>query len=257
MHKIFGLLLCGLHITAGQAVGQGKAASIVAPSQAAVRFDQTTVRSVLNQKIPAEIQLPAGKLVEAKKWTDANGQNLLFVVRTPERPEPLSAEGMEAGRRAELYVRQYTSRNSRYQELWRLQDAVENCIVDITLATLPGSTTITDLDNDGHTETTILYRLACRGDVSPANLKLIMREGKAKYALRGEMIQLLNHGTKEEQKRAANKPLCCADGVKPTDDYSQLEGLYQNEKEFATAPPAFLAYARQQWRRWRASDRFE
>lgn len=170
----------------------------------------------------------------------------------------MPSKDLDEARQAELHIRQYVRRNGLYQELWRLQDAVRECPVDLTLSPLPGATSITDLDNDGQTETTVLYRLACRGDVSPAQLKLIMREGKAKYALRGQMIQLAGHATKAEQQKVLAKPLCCADNIKETDDnYLQLEGLYQNEKDFATAPPAFLAYARQQWRRWRAKDTFE
>jgi hypothetical protein len=256
MRKKIGLLLPHLLIAIGQVVGQGTAKSPDAHGQTAARFNSATVRSVLAQKLPAEIKLPTGKLLEAKQWVDANGQNLLLVLRTPERTMP--SKDMDEVRQAELHIRQYVRHNSIYLELWRLQDAVRECPVDLTLDPLPGATSITDLDNDGQTETTVLYRLACRGDVSPAQLKLIMREGKAKYALRGQMIQLLNYSSKETQRKMLTKPICCADNTKPTDaNYEQLEGLYQNEKDFATAPPAFLTYARQQWRRWRAKDTFE
>lgn len=256
MLKIFGLPLFCLLTGTSQVAGPAQTKPTTAPSQAASRFDPATVRSVLNQQLPVEIKLPAGKLVEAKQWIDANGRNLLVVIRTPERTAP--SKDLDDARHAELYVRQYVRRTDQYVELWRLQDAVGECMVDLTLATLPGATTITDLDNDGQTETTVLYRLTCRGDVSPARLKLIMREGKAKYALRGQMIQLANYTTKDEQKKALAKPICCADHIKPTDsNYEQMEGLYENEKEFATAPPAFLAHARQQWRKWRMKDSFD
>lgn len=257
MRKTLWILLFDLLVCTRQSVGQSQTGTRTASGQiTAARFNPATVRSVLNQKLPAEIQLPAGKLVEAKQWIDVNGRNLLVVIRTPERTAP--SKNVDEASHAELYIRQYVRRTDHYEELWRLQDAVAECMVDLTLATLPGATTITDLDNDGQTETTVLYRLACRGDVSPAQLKLIMREGKVKYALRGQMIQLVNYSTKSEQTKALAKPICCADHIKPTDaNYEQLEGLYQNEKDFATAPPSFLAYARQQWRRWRMKDTFE
>ena len=44
---------------------------------------------------------------------------------------------------------------------------------------------ITDLDSDGIAESTFLYKLSCRSDISPARLKLIMHKGAAKYAMRG------------------------------------------------------------------------
>ena len=33
----------------------------------------------------------------------------------------------------------------------------------------------------------MVYKLACRGDVSPADMKIIMYEGKTKHAVRGTM----------------------------------------------------------------------
>jgi hypothetical protein len=49
-----------------------------------------------------------------------------------------------------------------------------------------GRPRVEDLDQDGEAETTVIYTLTCRGDVSPAPAKLIMHEGKTKYAIRGE-----------------------------------------------------------------------
>ena len=43
---------------------------------------------------------------------------------------------------------------------------------------------VTDLDQDGIAETTVQYKLACRSDVSPALMKLVMHEGETKYAHR-------------------------------------------------------------------------
>lgn len=44
---------------------------------------------------------------------------------------------------------------------------------------------VTDLDQNGTPEIWIMYRIACRGDISPSELKLIMYEGNKKYKLQG------------------------------------------------------------------------
>jgi len=82
MRKIFGALLLSLPLLIEQAVGQGQIKPVATPGRAAVHLDPATIRSLLNPKLPTDITLPAGKLVEAKQWTDANGQNLLVVLRT-------------------------------------------------------------------------------------------------------------------------------------------------------------------------------
>ena len=68
---------------------------------------------------------------------------------------------------------------------WTLTDFERDCRFDLYAGFLPDGLTITDLDGDGLAESTLLYTLSCRSDVSPARLKLILHEGKAKYAIRG------------------------------------------------------------------------
>lgn len=160
-------------------------------------------------------------------------------------------------RSVQLFVRQYVRRGEGYQILWQLRDAVRSCPAEMNLGLLPGASSVTDLDTDGQTETTLLYSCNCHGDTSPATLKLVMHEGSAKYALRGSAIQPMNYsGDKALLRLKTAGPICRTDQLpaKGADDGSQSEGLYQNEKDFAGAPPAFLAFARQQWRKWRTHE---
>lgn len=190
-------------------------------------------------QLPAALR-PAGQLLEAWRWTDANEENILIAYRA------VVASDNEASdeRTVLLLVCQYVrpaSSTGAYQQLWQLQDAVSDCPLDLTLGLLPGSTRITDLDGNGRTETTLLYALGCRGGVDPAALKLIMREGAAKYALRGEAIQPLGGSAEMARaRRLAAGPVCCAEGI-PDTAYARLEGLYVTEKDFTNAPPAFLS----------------
>ena len=83
------------------------------------------------------------------------------------------------------------------------------------------SLTITDLDDDGIAESTFLYKLSCRSDVSPSILKLMMHENDNKYALRGIMyIDIQDH---------------------------REGGDYKVDKAFNNAPGVFLQYAKEQW----------
>ena len=208
-------------------------------------------------QVPPELKLP-GKLLEAWRWQDAAGENVLLISRTPVRMEA-KPKALDEEWHTELYARQFVRQSGGYQELWRLYDANRYCWGDMELGPLAQATTITDLNADGISETTLVYKISCRTDVSPAEMKLIMHEGAKKYALRGSMIQLINYPTKAEKQKQINKPLCCtanAPAMTPNQSY-RGEGLYETDKEFATAPPAFLAFARQQWRRWRTRDFFE
>lgn len=214
------------------------------------------IRLTVSQ-VPKDLKLP-GKLLEAWRWQDSNGENILLISRTPVRPE-VKPKALDEEWYTELYARQFIHRNGRYQELWRLYDANRYCYGDIELGPLAKATTITDLDGNGLSETTLVYKISCRTDVSPAQMKLVMHEGAKKYALRGSMIQLLNYPTVAEKERQRNKPLCCttkAPAMTPN-QYYPGEGLYETEQEFATAPAVFLSYARQQWKRWRTQDLFE
>ena len=124
---------------------------------------------------------------------------------------------------AEVHGYHYVKVKGQYRLLWRLHDLVDICQYDLDATFLPNSLTITDLDNNGIAESTFLYKLGCRSDVSPVQLKLIMHEGKAKYALRGETM------------------------VPTTDPEKKLGGQKAIDPGFHRAPKAFLDYALQQW----------
>ncbi len=100
------------------------------------------------------------------------------------------------------------------------------CEFDLTAAFVPGSLTITDLDADGVGEATFLYTLHCTSDVSPATRKLIMREGEAKYAIRGT--------------------------TKLPEGYGG--GEMRLDPSFRAAPKSFREYAVQRWNRYVADS---
>ncbi|MCR5887785.1 hypothetical protein LRS06_08340 [Hymenobacter sp. J193] len=239
------------------------------PSRAARQAAWPGVASLPDTVLPVGIRQP-GQVLEMKRWRDATGQQLLIVTRTPPKddykPGDRSLEGdiLEDGdirlyaATAWLHIRQYRRVGESWQEVWRMQDVMDKCSWDRWIGTLPNSTSITDLDKDGLTETTVVYMISCRSDVSPSALKLIMREGPRKYALRGQTV--VQYDSIPVGQRAPDNP-CCLDSINPRDlaapnGYELYAGRYETEKDFASAPTSFLKFARQEWRYWRVRDDF-
>lgn len=177
--------------------------------------------------LPQEIRYK-GKVVAGARWLDNNGENLLMLCETgsfksPVPPNSKENPYQEWGRAAELQSYHYLKAREQYTLLWKLFDLVKICPFDLDAAFLPNSLTITDLDGNGIAESTFLYKLGCRSDVSPVQLKLIMHEGKAKYALRGETLV-------------------------PTEAPDiKLGGQKTIDPAFRRAPKVFRDYALQQW----------
>lgn len=238
--------------------------AVMAPAADSVRPARSIVpQAVALAAIPVNLRLP-GKLLEGWRWQDGNGENLLVVFRSVTlSQEQLAAQAQLAAvpdpsaivdmrdleRSAQLSARQYVRRpGGQYTELWRLQDIVDGCPLDLTLQLRPGSTAITDLDRDGRSETTLLYALACRSDVSGAALKLIMRAGANKYALRGSTV--VQYDSVPATARQPANPCCLDQLSKARREAGNVEGYYHSEAEFRAAPPAFLRFARQQWQKF-------
>ncbi|WP_373281601.1 M949_RS01915 family surface polysaccharide biosynthesis protein [Hymenobacter lutimineralis] len=227
-----------------------KAAPPAAATVDSAGFNSTTVKSLPLRQLPAGVPRQPGKVLEMTQWTDANGPNLLLISRSAVQTLPAGPDDPNDVQSVSLYARQYVQRAGKWKELWHLQDGVERCAFDMWLGPVPGAVAVTDLDADGRTETTLVYKLVCRSDVSPADLKLIMREGPDKYALRGHTVVQYD-SVPAAQRIPADA--CCLDTISAArleEEYELLTGRYETEKEFRQAPPAFLRFARQHWRRW-------
>ncbi len=135
-------------------------------------------------KIPGDIQYK-GSVTAMAKWEDKLGENLLFVTETAENSN-------EETRSKELYGYHFILNDEGAVQLWRIYDFIKDCPVDLTLSYMDKSLEITDLDSNGIAESSFIYRMGCKGDVSSDDMKLIMHEGKEKYAIRGIMDMTLN-----------------------------------------------------------------
>jgi hypothetical protein len=174
------------------------------------------------EKLPAGLGIK-GKVVDGARWKDQGGESLLLITETGAFPSPKPLN--EGAVDAELYAYQFVRQGEAWKLLWKIQDFERSCDLDLTASYRRGSLTLSDLDQDGIAESAFLYRLACRGDVSPAVLKLMMHEGAAKYALRG---------------------LTTIPAAGQTDE------VMTPDPAFKKAPAAFLTHATALWRQFMA-----
>ena len=177
-----------------------------------------TVATIDASKIPKEIKY-SGKIKSAITWNDRLGEN--FAV-TSETGEFESKNADNGGRDAALYAYHYIRSKNTIEQNWKLYDYVKDCPLDIEASFLTNTLHVTDLDNDGIGEIWVMYKLACTGDVSPSEMKIIRYEGKHKAAMRGE-----------SRVKISEKEY---DG-----------GNYTFDKAFNDAPGYFREYAKKMW----------
>jgi len=165
-----------------------------------------------------------GNIVAGAQWKDSKGLNAVIITETRETEK--KRQGGERTLSKKLLGYGFIiGDNGNSEEVWKINDLVENCDFDLTLSYIEKSLSVTDLNKNGIAETTFLYKLTCRSDVSPCDLKLMMHEGKEKYAIRGTMIvKLPNEGP--------------------------YGGDMKVDKSFNDAPKEFLDYAKQQWKKF-------
>lgn len=164
-------------------------------------------------KLPAGVKYE-GKVVAGARWEDNNGQNVIIVTETEEKAS-------RDERSKELFAYQYIINGDNVKQLWKVNDFIKDCPVDVTMELFPKSISITDLDKNGIAENTFIYKMACKGDVSPDDMKLIMHEGESKYALRGSMKMIM--------------------------EGQSYGGEMKPDPSFDKAPKEFLTYAKEQW----------
>ncbi|HEY9195178.1 MAG TPA: hypothetical protein VIM77_02900, partial [Mucilaginibacter sp.] len=97
------------------------------------------------------------------------------------------------------------------------------CPVEITAKYISKTFAVTDLDKNGEAEVWLMYATTCRGDVSPANLKIIMHEADKKYAMRGTSRS-------------------------PVTDKDWMGGEYTFDEAFKSSPQVFKQYAKVLWK---------
>ena len=186
--------------------------------------DDIVVKDFNKSDLTSDIKYQ-GSIVSGKRWTDKNGENIVILTLTKIHNSKKDSFNGDYSHAQELYAYQYVKKSEGWSQLWKINDFIEDCPLDLTLEFIGGSLSVTDLNKNGIGETTFLYKMACRGDVSPCDLKLMMHEGDIKYAIRGTMklkVQNESYG-----------------------------GEYKVDKSFDSAPKGFLDYAKEQWEKYK------
>lgn len=187
------------------AVIAATALAIAAPSHAA---DAVNATYLATQRIAAP-----GVLVSAQRVTDSTGEHILVLSHGP-ATDPYR-----------LHAAYVTRSRAGWKQDWVIRDGVDCPGLDADASFFPAAVTFTDLNQDGRMEVTVSYRLFCGGGVDPYTIKVILRDGATKLAIRGESLVTMK-------------------GVEP------FGGAHQHDKALLT--PAYAAYKQHLDRVWRA-----
>lgn len=182
---------------------------------AMIAIAQPTATPIAANNIPKQVKYQ-GTAIDGLQWNDADGKHV--VVRT----ETGILDNKTGTRNAELYGYHYILQDDSARLVWRLNDFVRDCELDVT-ANFMNVFTITDVDKDKQPELWVLYQTSCKGDVSPNTMKLIMYEGNEKHAMRGRRKIKINESETEG-------------------------GEYEFDNAFKAAPAALRQYAEKLWK---------
>lgn len=133
-------------------------------------------------KLPKGVSFE-GKIKTAVQWVDEDGINMVIATETDAHQS--KTEKNADYRDAELFAYHYISENGQFKQTWKVVDFVSACPLDIEVKFIKNTFRLTDLDSNGVAEIWLMYKTVCHGDVSPAEMKIIMYQGKQKYAMRG------------------------------------------------------------------------
>lgn len=143
---------------------------------------QSTINTKEISNVPSGVSYE-GDMVAARTWADANGTNYFVMSRTPDKQKKDKYGNPAAS--AALYAYHYAVSGGETKLLRKIQDFVNDCALDLRLEFVEDALWFTDLDGDKAAEITFIYRLACSGDVSGPEQKLMLLESGDKYAIRG------------------------------------------------------------------------
>jgi hypothetical protein len=127
-----------------------------------------------------------GKLIDAQQFSDKKGNHILVLSRKS-GPSPTDKR---SGRieHIDLHVEYYSQQSNGWKQDWKIYDFVECPGLDASADFFSSLVSITDINNNGEAEITIPYKTFCGGGIDSANIKVILREGTLKLAIRGESL---------------------------------------------------------------------
>ncbi len=176
-------------------------------------------------ELPNDIKYE-GIIVNAIKWTDNLGENIVITTETGIYESKKFKHESDGGD-AEIFAYHFIVENNNAKQTWKVNDYISDCPVDIVAEFIDNTFQITDLDNNGVAEIWLMYKTVCHGDVSPSNMKVIMYERQQKFAIRGENKVVL--------------------GIDDDGNEMYMGGEYNIDKGFSEGPKVFLDFAKKLW----------
>lgn len=132
--------------------------------------------------------LSSGKVISAWRVRDNDGDHVLVLARqtgpSPENPKSGRIEHIE------LRATFYRGTAMGWKPEWAIHDLVDCPNLDSVADFIPNAVTFTDLNGDGRAEATVAYHLFCGGGIDTHTVKVILREGATKLAIRGESTMI-------------------------------------------------------------------
>lgn len=127
----------------------------------------------------------AGTLVMARHLTDRDGDHVLVLSRKagPSPSAPASGRIEHVALLAALHSR---GTSGAWRQTWTIRDVNDCPGLDGSADFFVQEVSFTDIDRDGRTEVTVPYRMFCGGGIEPDTVKVILRQGTLKLAIRGE-----------------------------------------------------------------------
>lgn len=141
----------------------------------------TSVQLDATAPLPAGIKAKGKRVIAAWKVTGPGAKVGYLVLSST---ETTSRKSIGPGRK--LYAQLYAGAKPKQVRL--VQDGFDGCNVALRAAFVAGSTSFEDLDGDGIPEVAFAYDLACDMGEGATTRKLLILEGPAKYALRGQSL---------------------------------------------------------------------
>ncbi|WP_154667904.1 M949_RS01915 family surface polysaccharide biosynthesis protein [Pseudoduganella violaceinigra] len=122
---------------------------------------------------------PNEQIVGAERYSDSHGEHLLIM-------SELDAPAKGGGKATSLSASAFNKNGTRE---WIIRDGAECPAGSPSKPSFfPDTATTTDLNKDGIAEVTVAYRLSCGIGQEPADIKVIMRQGESKFAIRGQTL---------------------------------------------------------------------
>ncbi|MEP6928357.1 MAG: hypothetical protein ABI850_00030 [Flavobacterium sp.] len=156
------------------------------------------VNKIDTTNLPAALKYE-GNIKNAVRWQDNAGDNIVITTETGHYINPKFKHENEDSSDAELFAYHYIISGDEVKQTWKVYDYISDCPVEIAAYFVKNTFNVTDLNKNGIAEIWLMYKTTCHGDVSPLQMKVIMYEGKEKYAMRGENKVLLETSEGKEK----------------------------------------------------------